>query len=328
MDAPQAAQPHAAIVYNPVKVQIHDLRRAAAAEQRRRGWAMSQWFATSSDDDGRAAARDAVAGGAEVVIVAGGDGTVRVVADVVLDSGRRFALLPSGTGNLLARNLGMALGDLERGMAIAFGESTRDIDVAVATLERADATRSREVFLVMAGIGLDADMAQNTNEVAKRHLGWVAYAAPIARSVIANRNFHVRYRIDGGTTRSTRAHTIIVGNCGTLTGDMLLLPDAQIDDGLLDVVMMRPRGRFEWARIATRLAVQGVAHRTKFGQRMMQRAPKLRALAFAQGRQFDIRFGRPHGVELDGDSFGEILGARITIRPAALQVCVEADSDS
>lgn len=67
--------------------------------------------------------------------------------------------------------------------------------------------------------------------------------------------------------------------------------------------------------------VQGVARRSRFGRSMLQLAPDLHALAYAQGRQFDIRFEVPHRVQLDGDSFGSILAARITVRPGALKVC-------
>jgi hypothetical protein len=111
-------------------------------------------------------------------------------------------------------------------------------------LEDEAGKRTRQVFLVMAGIGLDVQMAQETSALAKRHLGWLAYVSPIAQSIIRNRLFSVQYRVDGGRSRSARAHTIIVGNCGTLTGSMLLLPAAKVDDGVLDVVMLRPKGRF------------------------------------------------------------------------------------
>lgn len=315
---------HAAIVYNPTKAALDRVRQAIEAERERLGWDRSRWYPTSGEDSGREAAQDALADEPAVVLVVGGDGTVRTVAEVFLESGIPIALLPSGTGNLLARNLGLPLNDVVASVRTAFGGTTRRIDVGVAQIEDEAGTRSRHMFLVMAGIGLDAEMARDTSPVAKRRLGWLAYVTPIARSVIANRQFHVRYRVDDQPARSTRAHTIIVGNCGTLTGNMLLLPAAVVDDGLLDVVMLRPQGGFGWARIGTRLTVQGIAHRSRFGKRMFELAPDLEALAYAQGRRFDVRFDVPHSVEIDGDGFGPIVGARITIRPAALDVRVDA----
>ncbi len=305
------------------------VREAVTAQERHHGWGTSRWYPTSREDSGRGAAQEALAGRASVVIVAGGDGTVRTVAEVLQGSGTPLALLPAGTGNLLARNLGLPLGDIGASVRAAFGSATRPVDVGVAELEDEAGNRSSQAFLVMAGIGLDAQMAQDTSALAKRHLGWLAYVRPIARSILANRSIQLRYRVDDGRVRSARAHTIIVGNCGTLTGSMLLLPAAKVDDGLLDVVMLRPKGRFGWARIGTRLAVQGVAHRSRFGRGMLQLAPDLQALAYAQGRDFKVRFEVPHRVQLDGDSFGTVVAARITVRPAALQVCtgtLSADS--
>ncbi|QDZ16956.1 transcriptional regulator [Humibacter ginsenosidimutans] len=316
----------AAIVYNPVKAPLDRLRRAVEEQESLHGWAKSVWHETSGDDSGLRAAQDALADDPTVVIVAGGDGTVRAVAEVVHDSGTALALLPAGTGNLLARNLGLALNDVERSVRRAFSGVTRAVDVAVADLENQEARRSSHVFLVMAGIGLDAEMAENTSALAKKRLGWLAYVTPIARSIVRNRLFHIDYRVDGGHVRSSHAHTVIVGNCGTLTGNMLLIPRAHVDDGLLDVVMLRPKGRFGWAGIGTRLTLQGIAHRSRFGRRMLQLTPDLRALAYAQGRRFEVRFETPHGVELDGDSFGEVARARITVRPGALLVCVGEDA--
>lgn len=318
---------HAAVIYNPVKVPLDRVRRAVEQQQHLSGWDESRWYETSSEDSGRSAAKEALAGDPAVIIVAGGDGTVRTVAEAVQRSGTPLALLPAGTGNLLARSLGLPLNDPERSVAVAFTGLTRTVDLAVADLEDEEGRRSVRVFLVMAGIGLDAEMAQNTSAQAKKNLGWLAYVTPIARSIIANRLFHLDYRVDGGHTRSTRAHTVIVGNCGTLTSNMLLIPAARIDDGLLDVVMLRPKGRFGWAGIGTWLTVQGIAHRSRFGRSVFRLAPGLRALAYAQGRQFDVRFESPHAVELDGDGFGLVTRARITVRPGALRLCIGANGD-
>jgi diacylglycerol kinase (ATP) len=325
MGSPGAAVVHAAIVYNPVgRLPLDRVREAVQVQERHHGWGHSRWYPTGREDSGRSAAQEALAEEPAVVIVAGGDGTVRMVAEVFQGSGTPLALLPAGTGNLLARNLGLPLGDVDASVRAAFSGVSRPVDVGVAELENEAGNRSSLAFLVMAGIGLDAQMAADTSALAKRHLGWLAYVNPIARSILANRSIQLRYRVDGGRVRSARAHTIIVGNCGTLTGSLLLLPAAKVDDGVLDVVMLRPKGRFGWARIGTRLAVQGVAHRSRFGRAMLVLAPDLQALAYAQGWGFEVRFEVPHRMQLDGDSFGTIVAARITVRPAALRVCTGA----
>jgi diacylglycerol kinase family enzyme len=257
-----------------------------------------------------------------VVLVAGGDGTVRAAAGVLQGTGVPIALIPAGTGNLLARELGVALADLDTAVSAAFSGCERRIDVAVADLSDSDGEWTSHAFVVMAGIGLDADMAANTNARAKKHLGWLAYVSPIARSVFANRLFRIDYRIDGSRSRTERAHTVIVGNCGTLAGNMLLIPRASIDDGFLDVVMMRPRGRLGWAGIGSRLTLQGAARRSRFTRRILARAPELHSLAYARGRVFEATFEVPRVVQLDGDSFGHVSAARITVRPGALLIRV------
>ncbi|MDF2919299.1 MAG: transcriptional regulator [Microbacterium sp.] len=314
--------PHAAVVFHPGKADVERLRRIVAAHGGAAGWAPTRWYPTQAEDSGRGAAQDAVDDKPAVVLVAGGDGTVRAAAEVLQGTGVPVALIPAGTGNLLARELGITLGDVDAAVAVAFSGYERRIDVAVADLRGADREWSSHTFVVMAGIGLDADMAANTNALAKKHLGWLAYVTPIARSVLANRLFRVEYRIDGSRARSARAHTVIVGNCGTLAGNMLLIPRAAIDDGLLDVVMMRPRGRIGWAGIGSRLTLQGAARRSRFTRSIVARIPELHSLAYAQGRVFDASFEAPRVVQLDGDSFGQVDAARITVRPGALLIRV------
>lgn len=321
-------QPHAAVVYNPTKAPLERIRTAVAEHERQMEWEPTQWYETAIDDAGRAAARRAVAGDPAVVIVVGGDGTVRAVAEVLRDTGIPIALVPSGTGNLLARDLGTPLNDITTSVSAAFVGVDRTVDVGLAEIEDEQGVRRAHVFMVMAGIGLDAQMAQDTTAIAKKRLGWFAYVRPIARSIIANRLFHLTYRIDGGRSRSTRAHTVIVGNCGTLTGNMLLIPAAVIDDGLLDVVIMRPAGPFGWAQIGTRLTLQSTARRAPLTRRWLSRSPDLHALGYAQGKQFEARFGTPHAVELDGDPFGHVVRARISVSPGALQVRVATPSSN
>src|SRR6218665_3144063 len=166
---------HAALVYNPRKMRMDLIRRIVADEEHRRGWGRSRWYETRADDSGRRAAEAALAEQPAVVIIIGGDGTVRAVVEAVYEHRTPVALLPTGTGNLLARNLGIPLNDVEACVATAFAGSTRAIDVGLAEIEHEDGRRTGHVFLVMAGIGLDAEMAEHTSALAKKHLGWLAY---------------------------------------------------------------------------------------------------------------------------------------------------------
>ncbi|MFD5213603.1 diacylglycerol/lipid kinase family protein [Microbacterium sp. NPDC058345] len=318
----------AAVVFNPVKVVEGVLRDAVAAAEREHGWAASSWFATDEGDAGAIAAQAAVAAAPDVILVAGGDGTVRAVAQEVHRTGIPVALLPSGTGNLLARNLGFPLSDLAQGVETAFAGANRRVDIAFASTRDDEGTVSRRAFLVMAGIGLDANMAENTSSALKKRIGWGAYVDPIARSIIGNAQLHVRYRIDRGRTRSVRAHTVIAGNCGTLTANILLLPDAIVDDGLLDVVVFRPKGAFGWARIGSRLAAHSVFNKSRPGRWLMQRTPDLKTLNYVQARRFDARFDPPQLLELDGDSVGTVRSVALTVLHQGLTLRVPRDGET
>ncbi|WP_431031160.1 diacylglycerol/lipid kinase family protein [Plantibacter sp. RU18] len=321
---PVAAAPaqRAAVVFNPAKVSVQALRSAVAAEERAAGWASSAWFETSRSDDGLAAAVDAARSAPDLILVAGGDGTLRAVAQALAGSGISLGLIPTGTGNLFARELHLPLNDLAASVTSAFDGSDRPVDVGLAVLEREDGTTSDHAFLVMAGIGLDAHMAGHTNERLKRRIGWLAYSDPIARSVVGNKQFDLSYRLDDRPEVTSRAHTVIVGNSGTLTGGMLLLPDAVIDDGRLDAVVFRPGRGSGWTNIGYRLAFNRMLHRTRFGRLLASVTPKSRAIRWAQGTRMSVRFPEPQEIQLDGDTQGPVTAASLSVHHHGLTIRV------
>lgn len=315
----------AAVIVNPSRVDTTDLRAAVTREEQQLGWRPHLWLETTPEDLGQEAARSALQHDPALVIVAGGDGTVRSVAGEVFRSGIPVAIVPAGTGNLLARELGL-MAKLEASVHTAFTGSDRAMDVGVAELVREHGVVETHSFLVMTGIGLDASMAAGTNSALKQRIGWLAYADPISRSIVGNERFAMHYRVDGTPARSVQAHTVIVGNCGTLTAGLLLLPDAEVDDGFLDVVLLRPKGFWQWVRVGARLGVGGVLKRSRPGRVVLEAAPRLRAMGYVQGQSLAARFDSPQHIELDGDSFGTIIAARIGVRPHALLVRVPASA--
>jgi len=317
--------PRAAVVVNPTKIDPARLRAVLRTEERAHGWAESLWFETSADDDGRAAARAARDARPSVVLVAGGDGTLRVVAAELRGTGTPVALLPSGTGNLFARNLGLPLGDLVRSVRAGFSGTDRPIDVGLADLTDPAGTTTSHAFLVMTGIGLDASMAADTNAWVKKRFGWVAYSDPIARSVIGNRQIPVHYGIDDGPLRSMSAHTIIVGNCGTLTAGILLLPAARPDDGILDAVAFRPAGWFGWTKVGYALTLNRFFARTRFGRLLARVLPTSRALRYTRARTLRLTVDTPERVQLDGDAFGEVVAVTLTTDHHGLVLRTEPD---
>jgi len=234
-----------------------------------------------------------------------------------------IALVPSGTGNLLARNMSLALDSVPDSVDTAFLGITRPIDVGVVDAERADGSRTTHVFLVMAGLGLDAQMAANTNATLKARVGWIAYIEAIARAVRDNNRVKVRYSLDGGPQASATVNTVIVGNCGLLPGGIQLLPDALIDDGVFDVVAFRPGGFVGWVQIYMKLVWEnGVLRRSTVGRRIVSMSREVRALRYLRGRELTIRLERPEEFELDGDPFGEAIALKARVDHLGLLVMV------
>ncbi len=315
----------AAVVYNPIKVDLPDIRAAVIAEQAAAGWGETLWFETSVEDPGQGAAERAIAAGASMIIVAGGDGTVRAVAEVVHERDVTLALLPSGTGNLLARNLKLTLDDFAHSISSAFSGQDRPIDLAMVEIRRPDSRIDKHAYLVMAGLGLDAKMLANTDEELKAKIGWLAYVKAIVLALRDKNQLRLRFAVDAGRARSLRAHTVMIGNCGSLQGNVLLMPDAAVDDGRLDIVLFRPEGFLSWVQIVRKIIWEnGILSRTPLGRKL--RTKEVKALNYLKAERFTLALSRPEKIELDGDEFGDALAVRTWVVPHALTVRVPADS--
>jgi len=322
---PPAVPRRAAIVYNPLKVELPALRDTVARAESEAGWAKSLWLPTTAEDPGAGMARKAVAEHVDVVLAAGGDGTVRAVAEGLHESGVPVALLPAGTGNLLARNLELALSDLEDSVRTAFTGRDRRIDLGLIEIARPDGSLETRAFVVMAGLGLDAKMAANTDPELKKKVGWLAYVQPIVRAMSDRERVRVRYRVDDGPERSMSAHTIMLGNCGTLPGNVLLLPEAEIDDGVFDIVALRPEGFFGWVQIWTKIFWEnGVLHRSSVGRKLAGLTREVRTRRYLKASRVTARLDRAEDFELDGDDYGEAIAFHAWMDAGGLLVRVPA----
>jgi diacylglycerol kinase (ATP) len=312
----------AATIYNPMKVDEATVRSAISAEPGSDRWEMT-WLPTSESDAGQRAAVAALEGGAELVIAAGGDGTVRAVAEVLVGTGVALALLPSGTGNLLARNLKLTLDDMAHSIHTAFTGDDRRIDAAAIELRRDDSTVDRHVFLVMAGAGIDAKIMAGTDPALKKRLGWLAYANALVDVLRGVRGMRFQYCLDESPARTEHAQALIVGNCGSLPANIMLLPDALVDDGLLDLIILKPESFRGWLAVVVKIFWEnGVVKRTPLGRRMTEL--KSRSIDMRQARRVSVDLSRPETVQLDGDPFGEIIGCRVSVEPGSLIVKVPA----
>jgi len=315
----------AAVIYNPIKVDLPVIKAVVASEQAAAGWGETLWFETSEDDPGQGATEAALAQNVSMIVVAGGDGTVRAVAEAVHEKDVSLALLPSGTGNLLARNLKLTLDDLEHSIHSAFTGEDRQIDLAMIDIRRGDSKVDTHAYVVMAGLGLDAKMLANTDEELKAKIGWLAYVKAIAIALRDKNQLRLKYKLDAAPVKHIRAHTVIIGNCGTLQANVLLMPEAAVDDGQLDVVLLRPEGFLSWAQIFTKIVWEnGVLSRTRLGQKFTTK--EVKALNYIKGERFTMTLNHPEAIELDGDEFGEAVAIRTWVVPNGLTIRVPADS--
>lgn len=282
-----------ALVLNPVKNDADQVRDKVVAAAQDLGLGEVLVLETTEDDPGTQMAADAKAAGVKVVLAAGGDGTVRTVAEQLTGSDIRLGIIPMGTGNLLARNLDLPIDDLDACITAALHGTTKTIDTLDVRLQDEDGGRHRHTALVIGGVGLDAEVMGDTREDLKAKAGWIAYGEAGLRHLPGDRQ-DATISVDGGAPRRYKIRSVLVANCGTLQGGLELLPDASLDDGLLDVMVLSPRHVLDWARIAAKTVVgHGV---------------KIPVMETMQGTRVQIRFEKPIVSQLDGDSTGKVVG--------------------
>lgn len=300
-DASENTPRRAAVIYNPTKIPDPVIfRRHVEGECTQRGWQSPMWIETEADDPGAGATRRAIRRKADLVFVAGGDGTVRAVCAAMSGSPTPVAILPVGTGNLLARNLDVPL-DFADALDVAFDGSPRTIDLVEIKADDQPADASA----VMAGMGTDAAIMGDTNDDLKKVVGPAAYVVAAANA-LNQPPFAARLTIDEQGSEEVEASMVLIANVGQIQGQIDLAPDASPDDGLLDVLIATPKNVGDWAVLAT-----GVLRKsdTKGVQR-------------AQAKSFVVEADAPVAYQLDGDAVGECRRLEATVVPGAVRVMV------
>ncbi len=306
-------------MYNPVKVDGKRLRAQVRDLSREAGWDHPAFYPTTVEDAGQGATAEALARGVDVVLVAGGDGTVRAVAEAIANTGVPLAILPSGTGNLLARNLGLPLADPTEMIRAALGDFHHPIDIGWARMTREDGGEEEHAFVVLAGIGLDADMIANTRADLKKSVGWIAYVDGAARSLPRAKPFRAVYQIGTGRLHSTKVHSILFANCGTLPAGISLIPDASITDATLDVAVIQPTGVLGWLGVWRKIWWDNsVLRRFRAGRFVLKRRGTDASVHYFRGARAEAAAPAPTPIELDGDEFGEAVRVTCRADPGAL----------
>ncbi|MFE4632860.1 diacylglycerol kinase family protein [Streptomyces sp. NPDC056773] len=252
-----------------------------------------------------------------LVVVCGGDGTLRACTEILAGTCIALAVVPCGTGNLLARNLGLPM-DPAAALAASLAGESFGIDVGRVRGDGLEPMR----FTVMAGAGFDAAMVRDASPRLKSRMGWAAYVLSALRH-LRDPGVRLTIRVDGGRRLRRRARMVVIGNVGTLQGGLPLLPAAQPDSGRLDVVLFDPRGPAGWLAAAGYLTARLLRRRPPAGPGAA--APEGDgeaggALEYFSATRIDVRCAVPQPRELDGDAVSD--GVRLTaeIEPGALQV--------
>lgn len=308
---PPGSRRLAAVVVNPTK--FDDIAPVEAALGRvceEHGWDPPLFIETTVTDNGTGQARAALAKGADLVCALGGDGTVRAVAAALVDADTPLGLLPAGTGNLLARNLQLPIDDLAAAFRVALDGADRRVDVGTIDVVVPGGTqegRKDHIFLVMAGVGFDADVMVQAPAALKAHVGWAAYLVTGVRNLTGAR-FGARLSFDDAAEQHRLIRSIIVGNCGRLQGGVELLPRAEVDDGTLDAVVLSPKGVVGWAGVTASILTK---HRRGHPRIEHHRCERL-----------TVTLEEDQEVQLDGDPIGPGLVLAFGLRQRALVVRV------
>jgi len=288
-----------AVVAHAGKVLGGGLEELRAVLQRE-GVSQPLWYEVPKSKKAKKRAREALEAGADLVFVWGGDGMVQRCVDALAGRGAAIAILPAGTGNLLAVNLGIPA-DIEKAVRIGLHGARRALDTGVMNGEH---------FAVMAGAGFDARMIRDADGRLKRRLGRLAYIWAGVRNLRSPR-VKASVRIDGKLWFDGRLSMVLVGNVGSMFGGITAFKGARPDDGRLEVGVVTAQGSWQWLR-ALASTTLGRPQRSPF-------------VEMTGAREIDVRLKRPLPYELDGGDRKPTDRLRSRVEPAAIEVCVPED---
>lgn len=305
-----AAEQKVAVILNPTKSGADATRAFILRSTSLAGWPEPLFLETTAADPGLAMARRALDYGADVVIAGGGDGTVRAVAQALRWTDVPLGVIPLGTGNLLARNLDLDINDIAGNVQIALFGHQRHIDSGLMELDNEiTGATSKHSFMVIAGLGMDAEVMADTNDKLKQSLGWLAYSEAGLRHMVGRRK-KVSITMDDQPAQQRKVRSVMFANCGMLPGGVDFVPGALIDDGVLDVVVVSPRSAIGWMAMA--------------GKVVFQHKSRLPVIDYYRSQKLVIRTAMPVETQIDGDPSGTATMVRVSVEHKAVLVRVSA----
>lgn len=310
-----------AFIVNPSKPQAEARRLHIQRFCEAKGLNRIRFYDTQLDKDGRVCALEALEDGADVVIAVGGDGTVRTVASAVAGTGHALGIIPIGTGNLFARNMGVPVDDIDAALTVATSHGSRLVDMGRLTLLDHPEDDHGHAFLIIAGIGFDAAMIDDTNPELKANISWLAYFVGGVKNLFAPkfRGTLTVTSADGSThtIKNLDFRTVMAGNCGQIPM-FSLMPAASYDDGLLDFEIIDTTGGIlGWANL-----FGDVVHQTIIGKPEQNPLSTNSTIEQVQGVSAEITLEKPAKAQVDGDMLPETKHIRFSVDHRALIVRV------
>ncbi|MFD1060871.1 diacylglycerol/lipid kinase family protein [Scardovia wiggsiae] len=302
-----------AFIINPSKPQARATRAYIERYCESHGITNEIFIDTKLDKDGYVCAKEALERyNADVVIACGGDGTVRTAASAMSGTTHAFGIIPIGTGNLFARNMGIPVDNIEAAMTIATSHGSRRVDMGRMALLDSDDPGHKHGFLIIAGVGFDAQMIDDTDPNLKKSISWFAYFWGAFKHLFGSRNCGTVILTEAdGTMHEMRGETFrtfMAGNCGRIPG-FTLMPDARYNDGILDFETIdTTHGLWGWFNLLVDVIHQTLTRRSE--QSPISQKSKVRQY---QGSSAEIMLDKPVLAEVDGDILEKTQHIRFTV---------------
>ncbi len=317
---------HYAFILNPSKPQAEQYR-ATIKEYCKSHKLQYEIIDTLLNKDGRACALEALKHGADVVVAVGGDGTVRTVASAMSGTEHAMGIIPIGTGNLFARNMGIPVDNADAALAVATSHGSQRVDMGRVTILDKPYEDHGHAFLIIAGMGFDALMIDDTNPKLKKNISWLAYFESGIRHLFAPK-YHAKiiFTQEDNSKRvinDVTFRTFMTGNCGQIPM-FSLMPEANYHDGLLDFEIIDTTGGIiGWANL-----FGDVIHQTVTGKAQQSPLSTNSMIDQSQGLSAEVFLTRQAPVQADGDILGYTKHVRFTVEKQALCVRVPESLES
>ncbi|MDZ4806206.1 MAG: diacylglycerol kinase family lipid kinase [Candidatus Eisenbacteria bacterium] len=231
-----------------------------------------------------------------LILVAGGDGTLADAARGVVGQSIPLGVIPAGTGNIVAINLGIPMAPRDAARAAIEG-TPEPYDVG-----RLDDGR---IFILSAGAGYDADLIRDADRELKRRFGPLAYLFAMFKNLGVKRARYI-LELDGREKIHVLAKTVLVTNVGRTMGSLPLAPDARVDDGLLDIVVF------------TFTTLPGLV--ITFLKALLGGLKDDPRVRFYQAKTVRLQASRPMPVQVDGELIERTTPISIEVLPGAIRI--------